>query len=65
MGELGELESVKAGRVFDELREAGETALAGDQLVGGIFELAADMRYRGQEHTIPVPMLGGSPPGPH
>jgi N-methylhydantoinase A len=36
------------------LRNAGEAALARDRLAGGRFDFAADLRYRGQEHTIAI-----------
>jgi N-methylhydantoinase A len=54
IGELGVVELGIAVQAFADLRAAGETALARDGLSGGRFDFAADLRYRGQEHTIPV-----------
>ncbi len=61
-GELGRIGADAAGRAFAELQAAGEDALARDQLAGGRFAFAADLRYRGQEHTIAIPVAraGGS-----
>ena len=56
VGELGEIASADAARAFAELRTAGEQALASDQLSRGRFDFAADLRYRGQEHTIAIPV---------
>jgi N-methylhydantoinase A len=55
-GELGHLGADTAARAFAELRTAGEAALARDRLAGGRFAFAADLRYRGQEHTIAIPV---------
>jgi N-methylhydantoinase A len=54
IGELGEIRPDAAARAFAELRSAGEAALARDRLAGGRFDFAADLRYRGQEHTIAI-----------
>jgi len=56
IGELGRLDAGTAARAFAELQAAGETALARDKLSDGRFAFAADLRYRGQEHTIPIPV---------
>jgi N-methylhydantoinase A len=56
IGELGELRPAVAAQAFAELRAAGEAALARDQLAAGAFAFAADLRYRGQEHTIAMPV---------
>src|SRR5262245_51036477 len=56
IGELGEIKGADATRGFAELREAGEAALARDHLARGRFDFAADLRYRGQEHTIAIPV---------
>jgi N-methylhydantoinase A len=56
IGELAEIKGDDAARAFAELREAGEAALARDHLTRGRFDFAADLRYRGQEHTIAVPV---------
>jgi N-methylhydantoinase A len=57
IGGLAAIETNAAERAFDELRAAGQDALARDQLEGGRFDFAADLRYRGQEHTIPIPVM--------
>jgi N-methylhydantoinase A len=54
VGELGGVDADLATTTFAELRAAGEAALAPDRLGGGQFNFAADLRYRGQEHTIPI-----------
>src|SRR5690349_11944268 len=56
IGELGRLDQVNAARAFADLQAAGDAALARDKLAGGRFAFAADLRYRGQEHTIPIPV---------
>jgi N-methylhydantoinase A len=56
IGELAEIKSADAVRAFAELRDAGEAALARDHLARGRFDFAADLRYRGQEHTIAIPV---------
>jgi N-methylhydantoinase A len=56
IGELGRIASDDAARAFAELHAAGKEALARDNLSGGRFAFAADLRYRGQEHTIPIPV---------
>ena len=54
IGELGRINQDAAATAFAELRAAGDAALERDRLSGGQFDFAADLRYRGQEHTIPV-----------
>src|SRR6266851_5007116 len=56
IGELGRIDAANAARAFAELQAAGEDALARDRLAGGRFAFAADLRYRGQEHTIAIPV---------
>jgi len=61
VGEFGEISATDAARAFAELRHAGEAALARDHLScdhHARFDFAADLRYRGQEHTIAVPVAG-------
>ena len=55
-GQLGRIPPADATRAFAELRAAGEDALRGDRFAAadGKFGFAADLRYRGQEHTIPI-----------
>ncbi len=54
IAELGKVDAEVAKIAFAELRSAGKAALARDRLSGGQFNFAADLRYRGQEHTIPI-----------
>jgi N-methylhydantoinase A len=56
IGELGRIDAANAARAFAELQGSGEEALARDRLADGRFAFAADLRYRGQEHTIPIPV---------
>jgi N-methylhydantoinase A len=58
IGPLGAIPPTDAARAFAELRSAGEEVLGAEQLVGGCFEFAADLRYRGQEHAIPISVSG-------
>ena len=54
IGELGRIDAQTAAMAFSELRAAGDKALARDGLGDGEFSFAADLRYRGQEHTIAI-----------
>jgi N-methylhydantoinase A len=58
VGTFGKLDpkTVQAG--FDELAEAARRQLAEDEMEAGAarFDYAADLRYRGQEHSITVPL---------
>jgi N-methylhydantoinase A len=56
VGELKRIQLADAKKAFDELRASGEASLKRDGLTGGTFEFAADLRYRGQEHTIAIPV---------
>jgi N-methylhydantoinase A len=56
IGELGRIEARSAANAFADLQAAGEKALARDKLNSGRFAFAADLRYRGQEHTIAIPV---------
>jgi N-methylhydantoinase A len=60
VGDLARIDEVAARAAFDELREASDARLSEEGLAGGDteFQFAADLRYRGQEHTIPVPVGG-------
>ncbi len=58
IGELARLDRAAATQAFADLRGAGEAALAREGLAGGRFAFAADLRYRGQEHTIAIPVDG-------
>ena len=61
VGDLAHIDKAVAGAAFDELRKAGDEriALEGFNASDTDMQFAADLRYRGQEHTIPVP-LGGA-----
>ena len=59
IGELDRLKPAQVAQAFADLRDAGTSALTRDGLAGGAFNFAADLRYRGQEHTIAVAV--GSP----
>ena len=61
VGDLAHIDQAVAGAAFDELRNAGNEriALEGLNASDTDMQFAADLRYRGQEHTIPVP-LGGA-----
>jgi len=61
-GPVGGIRATDAERAFAELQTAGEAALAGDRFTvsAGRFAFAADLRYRGQEHTIPIAVNGAS-----
>jgi len=58
VGVLGKLDGVRVRAGFDELLSAAHKQLAADELdpQRAVFELGVDLRYRGQEHTIPVPL---------
>jgi N-methylhydantoinase A len=58
IGELDRLEAAHVAQAFADLRDAGAAALKRDGLAGGTFNFAADLRYRGQEHTIAVAVGG-------
>jgi N-methylhydantoinase A len=60
IGELGKVGAAAAATAFAELRSAGEAALLRDRLAHGQFNFAADLRYRGQEHTIPIAVTGAA-----
>ncbi|MGE0747101.1 MAG: hydantoinase/oxoprolinase family protein [Rhodospirillales bacterium] len=58
IGALGALDRPRLEAAFAELRDAGERQLADDGIASAQarFEFAADLRYRGQEHAIAVPV---------
>jgi N-methylhydantoinase A len=58
IGEIDRLQATRVAQAFTDLRDAGKAALMRDGLSGGTFNFAADLRYRGQEHTIAVPVTG-------
>jgi N-methylhydantoinase A len=56
IGELDRLDPAQVAQAFADLHDAGIAALKRDGLPGGTFSFAGDLRYRGQEHTIAVPV---------
>ncbi len=58
IGELDRLQPAQVAQAFADLHDAGMAALKRDGLSGGAFNFAADLRYRGQEHTISVAVTG-------
>lgn len=60
VGDLARIDETAAKAAFDALRIAGEARLSEEGLAQSDteFQFAADLRYRGQEHTIPVPLEG-------
>ncbi|MDA0653279.1 MAG: hydantoinase/oxoprolinase family protein, partial [Proteobacteria bacterium] len=60
VGDLARIDEAAARAAFDELRSVGNARLSEEGLseADTEFQFAADLRYRGQEHTIAVP-LGG------
>jgi len=55
---LGKLDQQTVLAAFDELTAAAKRQLAEDELdeSNAQFDFAVDLRYRGQEHSIPVPL---------
>ncbi|OGA73232.1 MAG: hypothetical protein A3G81_25050 [Betaproteobacteria bacterium RIFCSPLOWO2_12_FULL_65_14] len=60
VGIVGTLDPSRVGLAYDELIAAARMQLAADSLDAARagFAFAADLRYRGQEHTITVPVAG-------
>jgi len=60
VGIVGQLDPAQVGLAFEELIAAAHTQLAADSLdaARATFRFAADLRYRGQEHAITVPIAG-------
>jgi N-methylhydantoinase A len=58
VGVLGKLDGARVHAGYEELMAAGHRQLAADGLEPqrAVFQLGADLRYRGQEHTIAVPV---------
>lgn len=67
VGDLADIDAAAAEAAFEALRDDGAVRLGDEGLnaADADFQFAADLRYRGQEHTIPVPvsspgdLLGG------
>jgi N-methylhydantoinase A len=60
IGGLGALASRNVEAVFDELTKLGEDRIARDGIARSAADFAffANLRYVGQEHTIPIPVSG-------
>jgi N-methylhydantoinase A len=60
VGVVGKVNSKDLGSGYDELVTAARKQLAADSLdaARANFSFAADLRYRGQEHAITVPVAG-------
>ena len=60
IGVLGRLDPAWVDAAFGELRSQAEQHLHADRLAidAARLDYAADLRYRGQEHSIPVPLDG-------
>ena len=60
IGRLGSLKKSQVETVFDELTRAGSEQIARDDipLKAADFAFYANLRYVGQEHTIPIPVAG-------
>jgi N-methylhydantoinase A len=58
VGTLGQIDPQAVADAFEELRTAARRQLAGDELdeAAALFEFGVDLRYRGQEHSITVPL---------
>jgi N-methylhydantoinase A len=62
IGRLGSLKRTQVETVFDELTKVGKEQIARDDipLKSADFAFFANLRYVGQEHTIPIPVPGPS-----
>jgi N-methylhydantoinase A len=60
IGQLGALDAGAVEAVFGELTRAGEEQIAREGIARGAADFAffANLRYVGQEHTIPIPIGG-------
>jgi N-methylhydantoinase A len=60
IGRLGSLKAPAVESVFGELTQAGEDRIARDGIAKKTadFTFYANLRYVGQEHTIPIPVSG-------
>ncbi|OGA15928.1 MAG: hypothetical protein A3G26_02160 [Betaproteobacteria bacterium RIFCSPLOWO2_12_FULL_65_110] len=60
VGIVGKLDPKQVGLAYDELIAAARKQLAADSVDAerAAFAFAADLRYRGQEHAITVPVAG-------
>jgi N-methylhydantoinase A len=60
VGDLARIDENAAKTAFEALRITADARLSEEGLAQSDteFQFAADLRYRGQEHTIPVPLVG-------
>lgn len=60
IGQIGELDADAVAAIFQELAASGRGRMAQDRVAeaDAIFSFQADLRYAGQEHTIPIPVTG-------
>ena len=60
VGDLARIDEDAARAAFDELSATGKARLSEEGMAEDAteFQFLADLRYRGQEHTIPVPLAG-------
>lgn len=60
IGRVGEFDNAVVAGMFEELTAAGRDKLDQDGIAEGdaVFSFRADLRYVGQEHTIPIPVSG-------
>jgi N-methylhydantoinase A len=60
IGRLGALDARDVDAVFRELAASGKDRIAREGIAGDAADFAfyADLRYVGQEHTIPIPVAG-------
>jgi N-methylhydantoinase A len=62
IGRLGSLKRAQVETVFDDLTKVGKEQIARDDIPAKSADFAffANLRYVGQEHTIPIPVTGPS-----
>src|SRR5215468_5821660 len=60
IGRLGSLKRTDVETVFEDLTKLGKDQIARDDIPAKIADFAffANLRYVGQEHTIPIPVAG-------
>jgi len=60
IGQIGDLDADAVAAIFADLAASGRGRMAQDRVAeeDAIFSFQADLRYAGQEHTIPIPVTG-------
>tara|TARA_B110000503_G_scaffold51703_1_gene83379 strand:- start:1187 stop:3241 length:2055 start_codon:yes stop_codon:yes gene_type:complete len=60
IGEIGNLNGQVVTDIFENLAVSGRERMAQDRVLAddAVFSFLADLRYYGQEHTIPIPLSG-------